>query len=164
MEGDHIALYAEMIRSRFTKAGAHQRLPDTAWILGKDGRMPSSNTWKRVASAVFKDDLIKLEFDDGRLQAVSIECRRFPYKTPEALSGSWQSLKTRVSRQLRQPGRGDEAALDGDDRRCVWRQGPVVIEGLSTFEAGRRKLRLTMTIPRLATESPSPSLENLSVY
>jgi hypothetical protein len=164
MEGDNVLLYAEMIRLRFTKAGALQRLPDSAWVLGKDGGMPSSNTWKRVASAVFKDDLVRLEFEEGRLRAVAVECRGYPYKTPEALNASWQSLRTRVSRQIRQPGRGEELPLDDDDRRCVWQRGPVVIEGLSTFEMKRRKLCLTIEIPRVTTISTSSSLEDLFVY
>jgi hypothetical protein len=163
MEGDDILHYAEMVQFGIPKWSVLKRLPDSAWILGKDGRMPSSNTLKRIASPIFQDDLVQFEFDMGVLQAITVDCRRFPRKTPEALHQSWETLRGRVSKQLRQPGLGRAQSSEGTDQRCLWSFGPVTIQGLSTLEKRQRRLRLKAQIPRTVSESPPPSLEDLYI-
>jgi hypothetical protein len=161
MEGDNILHYAEMVRAGFTKPGILARLPEAGWYRAKDGKMPASKSSRRAAAVIFERDLAQFHFANGSLQAVTVECRPFAGGASQTTGSGWKELRSRVSEHLGQPGQGKWVPSTGNDWRCQWGRGPVLIEALSTVEARRRKLRLTMQIPRVGPGSEERSLEDL---
>src|SRR5262249_10346041 len=102
-------------------------------------------------------------FVDGCLDAVAVECRPFAGDAPKITNCGWQDLRPRVSQQLRQPGRGRILPAKGDDWRCPWTSGSGVIHARATLEPRPRKLRLTMHVPKVISDSQASTLEDLVV-
>lgn len=162
MVRDSIPLYAEMVEFRHTKRMVRDQLNDSAWIPAKNGKMPTTKTWKRKADVVFKRDDVQFHFFEGLLKSVAVEFQPFTGDTSQIVGCGWKELRTKVERQLGKLGSGDWTSERGATWRRHWFRGPVLIEALSAVKDRRRSLSLSVQIPKAASQ-PS-SLEDLFAY
>lgn len=162
MARDSIPLYAEMVEFRLNKRRVRSQLDDSAWLLAKNGKMPTTKTWKRTADVVFKGDIVQFHFFEGLLQSVTVDFQPFRGDAAQIAGCGWTALRTKVERQLGKAGSGDWTSEKGATWRRQWFRGPVLIEALSSVKDRRRGLSLSVQIPKTASR-PS-SLADLFAY